>query len=366
MNFRGFARQMQASVDMLRRPDKVSAMPYYLVVGTTTFCPLNCIMCSRNKIIKNASHLSFSKYKQLIDTIRPPRVSIGDLGESLLDQDLDRKIRYTKEQGAIIDVVTSYVISKFNPRVLVKTGLDLLKVSIDGATAGTYEAIRGQPYFETALEHTQELIEMRKKLGSRTPSVRLQFVIQRYNYKEIVDYVRLAAEIGVDGIDYNPLLLDVALEGREMLIGDMTAEEVYSLLQEADRLARTLQIPTNAYELTRSVLQHHWSIYEGASSKPCDLRHCVLPWYSTYVAADGGVYGCCFLRFRDDGLLGNIYESDFASIWNSSAYQEFRNKMRARHSPFQACYSCYPQSPLDRRFKYLSTTLKSRLPTLGR
>jgi len=362
MNFHKLARQMQAGVDMLRRPNKVPAMPYYFVVGTTTACALNCIMCSRASVITKASRLGFAEYKQLIDTIQPPRVSVGDLGESLFDPDLDRKIRYAKEKGAAIDVTTSYVISNLPPRALVECGLDLLKVSIDGATAETYEAIRGQPYFETALEHTRELIELRKELGSRTPYVHLQFVIQRRNYKEIVDYVPLAAEIGVDGIDYRPVLLDVALEGREMLIGDMVAaEEVYSLLQEADRLARTLQIRTNARVLTRSTLQHHWAIYDGAKSKPRDLRRCMLPWYSTYVAADGGVYGCCFLRFRDDGLLGNICEIDFTSIWNSEAYKEFRSKMRAGHSPFRACYSCYPRSLAD-TFKYLSTTPKLRLP----
>jgi radical SAM protein with 4Fe4S-binding SPASM domain len=360
MNLRKLARQIQAGVDMLRRPDKVPTMPYHFVVGTTTACPLNCIMCSRDSVISEASRMGFAEYKQLIDTIQPLQVSVGDLGESLFDPDLDRKIRYAKEKDATIDVVTSYAISNFAPRALVETGLDLLKVSIDGATAETYEAIRG-PYFETAVKNTRELIEVRKRLGSRTPYVRLQFVIQKRNYEEIVDYVQLAAEVGADGIDYKLLLLDLALEGREALVGDMAAEEVFSLLQEADHLASALHIQTNARVLTRSLLEHHWAIYNGAKSKPRDLKRCMLPWYSTYVAADGGVYGCCFLRFRDDRLLGNIRESDFASIWNGQAYQEFRSKMRAGHSPFRTCYSCYPQSLVD-TFKYLSTTPKLRLP----
>ena len=361
MNLRKLVRQAQVGVDMLRRPNAVPAMPYYFVVGTTTACPLNCIMCTRDSVISDASRLSFRDYKQLMDTIKPLQVSVGDLGESLFDPDLDRKIRYTKEMGAAIDVVTSNVVSVFPSPAIVETGLDLLKVSIDGATAETHNAIRGA-YFETAVQNTRELIAVRNELGSRTPYVRLQFVIQRRSYREIADYVRLAAEeIGADGIDYKPLLLDLARDGREELIGDMTAEEVFSLLQEADSLASALHIQTNARVLTRGLLEKHWAIYDGAKSQPGHLKRCMLPWYSTYVAADGGVHGCCNLRFYDDGLLGSIHQNDFASIWNGQAYQEFRSRMRDGRSPFRACYSCYPQSLVD-TFKYLSTTAKLRLP----
>lgn len=365
MDYCKLARQMQVGVDMLRRPDAVAHMPYYLVIGTTTACPLNCVMCSRDSVISKAKRMELAQFRQLVDTMQPKQISIGDLGESLITPDLDGMIRYAKDQGANIDVVTSYATSRFTPQTLVEAGLDLLKVSIDGATAETYEAIRGQPYFETAVQNTKELIQVREKLQSQTPYVRLQFVIQNRSYEEIVDFVRLAADIGADGIDYKPLIIDVDLEGREALIGNMTVEEVSRLLQEADDLANSLGIQTNARVLTPSVLEHHWAIYDGAKSTPRDLKRCMLPWYSVYVSADGGVHPCCILRFQDDGLLGNVNADDFAAIWNSPAYQEFRTKMRSGHSPFRACYSCYPQS-LGDTLKYLSTTPKLPLPLMKR
>ena len=303
-------------------------MPYYLVLGTTTACPLNCVMCSRDSVISQAKRLALSDYQKLIDTIQPLQVSVGDLGESLFDADLDKKIRYAKKQGAVVDVVTSYAISRISPQDLIESGLDVLKVSIDGATAETYEAIRGEPYFEQALQHTRALIELRKKLGGQTPYVYLQFVLQRQSYEEMVDYVRLAAEIGADRIDYKPLIMDVERTGRSRLVGDMTSDRIYALLQEADQLAVSLGLRTNAPVLTPTTLQRHWAIYDGKDSRPQDLKRCMLPWYSTYVAADGNVYGCCILRFQDTEVLGNIHENDFASIWNGEAYQEFRRRMR--------------------------------------
>jgi radical SAM protein with 4Fe4S-binding SPASM domain len=305
-------------------------------------------MCSRDAIINKINRMRFVEYKRLIDMVQPLRVYIGDLGESLIDPELDRKIRYAKERGATISVVTSYIVSKFVPQVIVKTGLDLLNVSIDGATAEIHDAIRGQSCFEVALANMQELIEVRRRLGSQTPLVYLQFVIQKRNYKEIVDYVQLGATLGVDAIVYGPLQLDMALERHTELVGDMTVEEVCSLLEKAGRLANTLGIQTNAHLLTRKRLRPHWAIYNGAKPTPRDLIRCTFPWYSTYIAADGGVYGCCYHRFHDAEVLGNIHESDFTSIWNGPAYQDFRSKMRDGHSPFQACYSCYPLSLSDK------------------
>jgi radical SAM protein with 4Fe4S-binding SPASM domain len=353
-------RQVVAGVDMLRRPNIVPNMPYYLVLGTTTACPLNCVMCSRDSVISQAKRMAFSDYQKLIDTIQPLQVSVGDLGESLFDSDLDKKIRYAKEKSAVVDVVTSYAISRIPADVLIEAGLDVLKVSIDGATAETYEAIRGEPYFEQALQHTRALIELRKRLGRQTPYVYLQFVLQNQSYEEMIEYVRLAAEIGADRIDYKPLIMDVERTGRDQLVGDMTADRTYTLLQEADQLAISLGLRTNAPVLTPAALQRHWAIYYGEDSRPQDLKRCMLPWYSTYVAADGNVYGCCILRFQDAGILGNIHETDFVSIWNSEAYQRFRRKMRKGDSPFGACYACYPQSLTD-TFKYLATTPKLRL-----
>jgi len=337
-------RKAQAFFDVLRKPDIVAHMPYYILVGPTTVCPLNCIMCSRDTQVTRTNQLSLADYKKLIDTIHPRKVALGDLGETLYHPELGEFIRYTKDIGGAISVVTSYVISRISREDLIHSGLDLLKISIDAATPETYEKIRGQPYFSRVISNVRELIQARKQSGSKTPYVRLQFVIQQHNYTEIVAYVKFAHEMGVDAINYKPVLLDRNLENRALLVGNMPLSETTSYLIETDRLARKLGIRTNALELTRGILVGYWKIYEGKETSPKELKRCILPWYSTYITSDGNVYGCCNLRFHGDGLLGNIFEADFASIWNSAQYQSFRRKLRSGQAPFRGCLACYPQS----------------------
>lgn len=74
-------------------------------------------------------------------------------------------------------------------------------ISIDGATAETYERLRVGGKFEQLVKNISYLSRMEDRKSSGI-SLRLNMIVQRNNYQEIVSLVRLGRELGVDSISF--------------------------------------------------------------------------------------------------------------------------------------------------------------------
>src|SRR3954447_22267405 len=80
----------------------------------------------------------------------------------------------------------------------ITSGLTELHVSIDGATAATYEHIRVRAHFDRVIANVELLQETKRRLGSERPWLRLVAVAMRRNLDELADLVRLAHRLGID------------------------------------------------------------------------------------------------------------------------------------------------------------------------
>lgn len=77
----------------------------------------------------------------------------------------------------------------------------VLSLSIDAATPETYRRIRRLDMYETVLKHAQNFGRIRRRDG--TSFFRVQNNINLYNVDEVVDMVRMAADLGADEIGLN-------------------------------------------------------------------------------------------------------------------------------------------------------------------
>lgn len=78
-----------------------------------------------------------------------------------------------------------------------KSQIDIITVSLDAATADTYQAVRGGN-FNLLLQGIETLV-------SKGIKVTTQFIVQRQNYLEILDYVELGKSLGVTHIGLQKL-----------------------------------------------------------------------------------------------------------------------------------------------------------------
>lgn len=325
---------------LLAKPLVVRNTPIHIHVEPTTYCNLRCKFCEITSI-KRPCHLRLSQYKHVYDRIRPLKVSLVGLGETLLNPDAIRIIRYTKEQGSqIVTTSNGTLLTREVSRQLVESGLDLVKISLDGATKETYREIRGRDCFDMVVENIRVLSEEKQKARSKTPYLRLNLVINRLNLPELGDYLVIAKRLGVDAVFFKLMYITPANEPCRILMEDVSPQEVGKRLLGAQKVAADIKLATNVPDVLKRI-PYRWRDYDQRWNAPKENRICLLPWFSCYIRADGRVQPCCSCHTEGEDF-GNLLTQDFNEIWNGVRIQRFRQRSRAGDLPYYICRGCKP------------------------
>lgn len=115
----------------------------------TTRCNYNCIVCPREKLTRKLETMSFALFKFLLDKVMKETsqyriITFPGMGEPLLDKDLDKKIRYAKNNKFKVLILTNgslLDLKKFQE--LEKLGVDSIRVSLYGNSERSYNSVHG-------------------------------------------------------------------------------------------------------------------------------------------------------------------------------------------------------------------------------
>lgn len=307
---------------------RVPVLPVTLDVEPNNDCNFSCPHCQVTHWAKQRKHLEAKSFERLLGQFpRLARIKLQGMGEPLLNRQLPEMLRMGEARGITMTFFTNgAVMSPAVAEQLAALKNAGITFSVDGATKETFEAIRVGGDFQKVKANLRRLVELR---GARKePEIHVWAVATRRNVTELVGIVRLAAELGADGITIQLFLTDWGKpEMRERNDRARVAPDDPALraaLQEADRASRESGIPLTVFR-------------ENFLSK---RRPCPWPWTSAYVAGNGDVVPCCILADSDTVKMGNVFERDFSEIWNSPAYLEFRRRI-AKHDLPDYCKGCY-------------------------
>src|SRR5215211_4128033 len=180
-------------------------LPTELQVEVTGACNLACRMCLvryRPKLGKREGAMCFHTFKAIVDELPAlEKVTLQGLGEPLLAPDLFRMIEYAAGRGIRMGFNTNGTfLTQERSEQLIRAGLDWLHVSLDGATAATYEDIRHGSRFDVVRTNVIALVETKQRLEAELPRLQLVFVAMRRNIRELLQLVRLASKWGVGAL----------------------------------------------------------------------------------------------------------------------------------------------------------------------
>jgi radical SAM protein with 4Fe4S-binding SPASM domain len=379
----------------------------YLQVASA--CNLDCYMCSEHnrpedqRFGRGLRCMSSDLFEKLEKEVFPwsTRVWFGVGGEPTIAEHFAQFLVRAARAGQEIHLTTNGTRFEHGDLAeVIAREVTHLHVSLDAATAETYERIRRGSRWDRVMRGIEKLNSFRGANGRCRLS--LSFVLMRSNVHELPAFVALAHELGADSV-LAQHVIPVTEEGKhESLI--VEPEKYDRFRAEAEALARKLSIDLqtpNPYALAATIASGEPSAshagdapsaphaaderstshagdeasapYAGdeagvlhasdgaraaPASSPCASARCAreearastsplgayavpcsLPNSSVFVLYDGRVFPCCHPFAHQKMQLGDLRTQSFAAIWNDRIYRNLRTGMKSGDVP-TICRKC--------------------------
>jgi len=170
-------------------------------IEPTVACNLDCITCFRNawdqpigKMTEETFESIFNGLKQM-DPI--PSVYFGGIGEPLFHPKTIEWIRRIKGLGVKVELITNgTILTEKIARQLIDAGLDVLWVSLDGATADNFSDIRMGAELPVIIDNLRRLFKLRKGGHFPKPEIGVAFVAMKRNINDLPKIIQLGHTFG--------------------------------------------------------------------------------------------------------------------------------------------------------------------------
>ena len=323
-------------------------LPKFLQVEPVGQCNLRCQMCAiqfrqDGPPFGPPAFMDFDVFTRLLDQFPDlEELQLQGLGEPMMHPRFFDMVEYAVGRGIKVSTNTNAtLLNAQRAERCVTSGLGEIHISIDGATPEAYERIRVRARFDRVTANVEGLVAARRRLGAATPRIRMVVVAMQRNLHEFPDLVRLAHRLEIDSVfvqhlchDFGELSLPAhyrpmrGFVDGETLLGE-DPERVGRYFDEARRVAGELGVDLR---LPRTRPRLHPPGTPGP-------RRCNWPWRGAYVSYQGISMPCCMVSTPDRIHFGSMAEQGAAAVWNSRAYQAFRDAL-STESPPEVCRSC--------------------------
>jgi len=192
------------------RDPNVAPLPSRLYIECTAACNISCAQacCAPETGItrtRQAGMLDFEVFRRVIDEAGPSlgRIDFFNYGEAFLHKRAIEMCEYIKSRYPHIYLYTStngLAFTEEQARRLVRSGIDEVTFSIDGATPESYAKYRQRGDFQKALRNLRAAAAEKRSAGRDIPFINWRYILFVHNDSdEEMDRARhMASEIGVD------------------------------------------------------------------------------------------------------------------------------------------------------------------------
>jgi len=330
-----------------------------LTIEPTSRCNLSCRTCTRNTWDEPMGDMDETIFDRLAGQLsRFPHletVMFGGFGEPTAHPRILDMIRAVKALGLRAEMTTNAtLLDDALIDGLLRERLDTLWISLDGTTEESFETIREGASFPLVLENVERLGRRNGRDGHRI-DIGIAFVVMKTNLHDVKHLDRLARSVGARRILVSHVLpYSEAMEKEMLCLQTLTLETFTFAPGKTELSLPRIDVNNTTKETLFSLLQGFENLTFMGNRIAVDSRRCrFVHERASFVRWDGKVGPCMGLlhshrtylyglerRVRSHAF-GDVREGDLFEIWNSKAYADFREKVKAfDFSPCHVCGGC--------------------------
>jgi MoaA/NifB/PqqE/SkfB family radical SAM enzyme len=367
----GLRHEAQVSLDnkdaLLRIHPSVNRLAK-VYIEPTNRCNLDCTTCMRNDWNEALGRMERSTFEKIVAELEkvspPPTIFFGGLGEPLLHPDIVEMVEEAKTFSPFVEIITNGTL--LTPTIsnrLMGAGLDMLWVSLDGASPESYADVRLGATLPQVLKNLAAFQQARLARNVcpncksaegynfyDKPLIGIVFVAMKRNIRDLPALLEMCNRYAVSRFMVSNLL---------PYTQDMCSETLYSkTLMETTPLT-TLELPRmDVNEITAKSLRDasrtgYSLMVGGANSHDASNRCPFIHAGASAISWDGKMSPCIPLlhshtRYVNDRahlcgsyVVGNVNDRPLRELWTHKEYVRFRERVQLfEFSPCTACGGC--------------------------
>ncbi|MDP2929227.1 MAG: radical SAM protein [Candidatus Omnitrophota bacterium] len=279
--------------------------PDVLRIETSGVCNFRCIHCPTGTAPSGRQILPRVKFHSILNQFAtndfvPRVVVLYHGGEPLLNKDLAYFITTLKKLGVKKTVLTTNasLLTRERAEDIIKSGLDLLKVSFDGESPEENDRIRQNGKFSRDAANVKALLKMREALGLKNPLVTICNSI-------------ICDKTSLDSLHKSE---NFFFSKPPAYLADYFKDELKEIdIQSMPTIVWPGYIKTEDFKVIT---------YDTKKPEYCDSLFETIT-----ILSNGDVVPCCY-DLRGEEVFGNVFEKNIFDIWRSKKYTAFRSDFK--------------------------------------
>lgn len=330
-------------------------------VEPTNRCNLNCTTCIRNAWDEHMGMMAEDTFQAImkgLDDFNPkPIVFFGGWGEPLMHPKIIDWVAAAHAKGARVELISNAtLLDKRMSAALIQAGLDMLWVSIDGATPEHYADIRLGAELPQVIQNVRRFKHMRRGGHHPHPTIGISFVVTRENIPDLPKVMKLARSLGASHFNASNIVPHTEAMLEQSLMRD-SLKNIRFLSSAWLPKAYLPRFDLDDEETQKAFIQalnSGWTIDLAGHDQSNANDICVfIANGSTSIAWDGGVSPCWPLMHTNTSYLHNkphisyrhvvgfVHEIGLKTLWEDSEYVEYRRKVQDfSFAPCTFCGGC--------------------------